>query len=58
MQPSDSLPPSATAPVLRRHCVGAAQLPLAVAYLSADACSVPKRPTTCAPATCRASETN
>src|SRR5262245_62699227 len=30
MQPSDSLPPSATTPV-----------PLAVAYLDADACSVP-----------------
>jgi hypothetical protein len=30
MQPSDSLPPSATAPV-----------PLAVAYLDADSCSVP-----------------
>src|SRR5919106_4601811 len=46
MQPSDSLPPAATAPV-----------PLAVAYLDAGACSVPQGPTTRAPATCRASET-
>jgi hypothetical protein len=31
--------------------------PLRVAYLAAGACSVPLRPTTRAPATCRASET-
>ena len=39
MQPSDSLPPSATTPV-----------PLVVAYLDADSCSVPHGPTTRAPA--------
>src|SRR5262245_17939117 len=38
MQPSDSLPPSALAPV-----------PLARAYLDVDACSVPQGPTTRAP---------
>lgn len=42
MQPSDSLPPSLTAPV-----------PLAVTYLDADACSVPLGPTAPAPANVR-----
>ena len=46
MQPSDSLPPSATAPV-----------PLAVASLDADACSVPLGRRHVCPHTCRASET-
>ena len=47
MQPSDSLPPSATPPV-----------PLAVAYPVADACSVPhEADDTCVLPTCRASET-
>src|SRR5215831_11186018 len=34
------------------------RFPLPVAYLDADACSVPLGPTTRAPATCRASETH
>ena len=47
MQPSDSLPPSATTPV-----------PLVVAYPVADACSVPQQADdTCVLPTCRASET-